>query len=276
MHTRTAGEGAAHADLPTGAILPFLLLSFGLSWALLALMVARPAAVEALSGPLGVTNPLYILAVWAPALAAAGLILMHSGPGGLRRFMGRLSPRGVAPGWWAVALLALPAVKMLGAALNGTPPSGLLVLSPPGEVLLVSAFMLILGPVEELGWRGTLLPLMQRRLAPVWAGILVGAVWAVWHIPAFWLADAPQAAWSLLPFILGVTSVGVIMAVVYNRTGGNLALAVVIHWQLNVAIWPEAQPWENYLTCALAVLLVWRHRAAMLTPGAGETVVVPR
>lgn len=276
MHSRTVDAKGRHADLTVGAIPPFLALAFGLSWAMLALMITRPEAVAAIFGPLGVTNPLYILAVWAPALAAFALILMRCGAAGLRRFLSRLSPRGVARGWWAVALLALPAVKVLGALMNGTPPAGLLVLSPPGEVLLITAFMLILGPVEEFGWRGTLLPLMQRRLAPLWAGGLVGFLWAIWHIPAFWLADAPQAAWALLPFILGVTSVGMIMAVVYNKTGGNLLLAVVIHWQLNVALWPEAQPWENYLTFALAVLLVWQHRDVMLTRKGGETVVVPQ
>jgi membrane protease YdiL (CAAX protease family) len=79
----------------------------------------------------------------------------------------------------------------------------------------------------------------------------------------------------LAPFILGVTAVGVVMAVVYNRTGGNLLLPIVIHWQLNVAFWPEAQPWENYLNVALAVALVWAHRDVMFSRSRGATTVIP-
>jgi len=59
------------------------------------------------------------------------------------------------------------------------------------------------------------------------------------------------------------------------RTGGNLLLPIVIHWQLNVAFWPEAQPWENYLNVALAVALVWAHRDVMFSRSRGATTVIP-
>lgn len=265
-----------NGDLTVADIGPFVLFTFTLSWGLIWLMIVWPERMEAVLGEMGVTNPGYLLAVWSPALVAFGLILYRTGRAGLRRFLLRLSPRGIAPAWWALALLALPLVKIVGAILNGAPLNELLVLSPFREVMLISLFMLFLGPVEEFGWRGTLLPLVQRRMAPMWAGLVVGIIWAVWHVPAFFLGGAPHTAWSLLPFLVGVTAVGVVMAVVYNRTGGNLLLAVVIHWQLNIALWPEAQPWENYLIVLLAVVLVWAHRDVMFSRARAETVAVPR
>jgi len=280
MNERTPAPGAPvrerDADLRVADVGPFLLFTFALTWGLVWLMISWPERMEAVFGEMGVTSPGYLLAVWSPALVAFGLILYRSGRARLWRFLSRLSPRGVTPAWWAVALLALPLVKIAGAVLNGAPWGELLVVSPLREVLMISLFMLFLGPVEELGWRGALLPLVQRRIAPVWAGILVGFVWAVWHIPAFFLDGAPHTAWSLLPFLVGVTAVGVVMAVVYNRTGGNLFLAVVIHWQLNIALWPEAQPWENYLMVLLAVVLVWANRDVMLSTARAETIVVPQ
>ncbi len=272
---RTPGAPQAAKDIATRAVIPFVLLTFGITWGLMALMIFKSDLMESLFGELGVTHPVYILAVWSPAVAAFTLVLRRAGTGGLRRFLGRLSPRGVAPAWWALAFLALPLVKILSAILNGTPCNELLVLQPLGEVLLVTAFMLVLGPVEEFGWRGVMLPLLQRVLAPVWAGLLVGFAWAIWHIPAFFLGGTPHTAWALAPFVIGVTAVGVVMAVVYNRTRGNLLLPIVIHWQLNVAFWPEAQPWENYLNVALAVALVWMHRDTMFSRRPAETTVVP-
>lgn len=262
-------------DLRVGDIGPFLLITFALTWGLVGLMIAWPERMEAILGEMGVTNPGYLLAVWSPALAAFGLIMYRSGGAGLGRFLSRLSPRGVAPAWWALALLALPLVKIAGAVLNGAAFNELLVVSPWREVLMISLFMLFLGPVEEFGWRGTLLPLVQRRLAPVWGGLAVGFIWAVWHIPAFFVGGAPHTAWSLLPFLVGVTAVGVVMAVVYNQTGGSLLPAVVIHWQANIALWPEAQPWENYLVVLLAVVLVWANREVMFSRPRAETMVVP-
>lgn len=275
MQAREPVHTAAPGDIGTRALVPFLLLAFGITWGLMALLIAQGELMESLFGELGVTHPVYILAVWAPGLAAFTLVLLHAGPGGVRRFITRLSPRGVGPGWWGLAFLALPLVKIVSAMLNGTPFSQLLVLQPFGEVLLVTAFMLVLGPVEEFGWRGLMLPLLQRAVAPVWAGLMVGFAWAIWHIPAFYLSGTPHTAWALAPFVIGVTAVGVVMAVVYNRTGGNILLPIVIHWQLNVAFWPEAQPWENYLNVALAAALVWAHRDLMFSRRRAEQTVVP-
>lgn len=270
----TAGNPAS--DLTTQTIWTFVGLTFALTWGLVVILMAFPDTVTTYFGPLSITNPLYICAVWAPALVAILLIILQTGFAGLRRYLGRLVTHNVPWTWWAFVLLGLPAIKIIGASLNGTPVSGWLNLQPFGQMLGISLFMLFLGPVEEFGWRGCLLPLMQRTMTPALAGLIVGLLWAVWHIPAFFLDGAPHTAWSMLPFIVGVTSVGVIMAIVYNKTHGNLALPILIHWQLNIAFWPEAQPWENYLTCALAVLLLWVHRDVMFARDKGLTVVVPK
>jgi membrane protease YdiL (CAAX protease family) len=261
--------------ITTRMIIPFVLLTFGLTWGVVLVLLFAPNVVPSFLGPMGVTNPVYILAVWAPALVAIALILWRVRWAGLRRYFGRVFHQQVGWQWWAFVLLALPAIKIFGAILNGTPFAGWLVPNPFGQVLGISLFMLFLGPVEEFGWRGFLLPLMQRVMTPAWAGVIIGFIWAVWHIPAFFLDGAPHTAWSMAPFIIGVTSVGVVMAVVYNKTGGNLLFPILIHWQLNIAFWPEAQPWENYLNLVLAVILLWVHREVMFDRSKGLTEVVP-
>lgn len=262
-------------DLGTVHLVPFFLLTFALTWGLGAALVVFPDQLTAVFGELSVTNPLYLIMTWSPGLVGLLLVVLVTGLSGLRRYFGRLFDASVPTAWWAFVLLALPALKMTGALLNGTPITGLLNLDPFGTILSMSVFMLFLGPVEEFGWRGVALPLMQRLTAPVWAGAIVGFVWAFWHLPAFYFGGTPQSAWSVLPFLIGVTSIGVVMAVVYNKTGGNLLFPILIHWQLNIAFWPEAQPWENYLSAALALVLLWVHRDVMFVRGNGQTEVVP-
>jgi uncharacterized protein len=266
---------AGTCDLGVGHLAPFFLLTFALTWGLGAALVIFPDQIAALFGELSVTNPLYLIMTWSPGLVGLLLVFITTGLSGLRRFFGRLFDASIPLAWWTFVLLALPVLKMTGALLNGTPITGLLNLSPFGEILSMSIFMLFLGPVEEFGWRGVALPLMQRLTAPVWAGLIVGFVWAFWHLPAFYVGGAPHSAWAMLPFLIGVTSVGVVMAVVYNKTGGNLLLPILTHWQLNIAFWPEAQPWENYLNLALALVLLWVHRDVMFDREKGLTEVVP-
>jgi uncharacterized protein len=262
-------------DLGVVHLAPFFLLTFALTWGLGAAFVIFPDQITAIFGELSVTNPLYLIMTWSPGLVGMLLVVITTGLSGLRRFFGRLFDASVPLAWWAIVLLALPVLKMTGALLNGTPITGLVNLSPFGEIFSMSVFMLFLGPVEEFGWRGVALPLMQRLRAPVWAGVIVGFIWAFWHLPAFFIGGAPQSAWALLPFLIGVTATGVVMAVVYNKTSGNLLFPILTHWQLNIAFWPEAQPWENYLSVALALVLLWVHRDVMFDRDKGLTEVVP-
>ena len=67
-------------------------------------------------------------------------------------------------------------------------------------VVPVFFFVLVLGgPLgEEPGWRGLLLPtLAERSTFPV-AGIVVGIVWAIWHLPLFLIPARPKLTcrWS--------------------------------------------------------------------------------
>lgn len=273
-HTQNFAESHS-TDVRTGYLVPYTILTFGITWSVMTLLILFPQYVPAFLGPMGVTHPLYILAVWCPGLVAMILIVTSTGFAGLRRYFGRLFHVNASWGWWAFVLLGLPALKIVGAMLNGAPINQWLNLQPFWGVLGISLFMLFLGPVEEFGWRGFFLPLMQRVMTPAMAGLIIGFLWAIWHIPAFFLDGAPHTAWSMLPFIIGVTSVGTVMAVVYNKTNGNLLFPILIHWQLNIEFWPEAQPWENYLNLALAIVLLWVHRDVMFSRGKGLTEVVP-
>jgi membrane protease YdiL (CAAX protease family) len=126
---------------------------------------------------------------------------------------------------------------------------------------------LLIGPIGEFGWRGVALPLLQQRFAPLWAGLILGGLWALWHVPAFFMSGTPQSGWALGPFFLGVLAVGFLLTPLFNAARGSLLIAALYHFQMNNPAWPEAQPWENYLFALLAVIVVVLNRKAMLTRG---------
>lgn len=136
--------------------------------------------------------------------------------------------------------------------------------------------MAIKGPVEEFGRRGLALPLLQRKLAPIWAGLILGAIWGVWHFPAFQLSGTPQSAWSFTPFFVGSVAVSVICTQLFNASRGSILLPALFHFQLINPIWPDAQPYDTLFFAAAALLVVWFNRKVMFSREWGLTEVIPK
>jgi membrane protease YdiL (CAAX protease family) len=262
-------------DVPTRALLPFFALTFVASWAILLPYVLFPASLAAAFGELSASHPLFLLAVYGPAIAAFVVVGYYAGVGGLRRFVGRLALWRCSPIWYAFLLIGIPLVFFAGAALAGRLPEGWRPFDNAGALLGAMFFMAILGPVEEFGWRGVALPLMQRKLAPAWAGLILGAIWGAWHLPAFFLSGTPQGAWSFTPFLAGSIAISVILTPLFNRSRGSLLLAAFYHYQMINPLWPDAQPWDYVLFVALAAVIVWLCRESMFDRSAGVTEVAP-
>lgn len=272
----TGSPGAGRDPVAFGALLPFLLITFGLAWGILALFIFLPDPMTALFGALTGRHPLFFLAVYAPAIAAVVVIVRSAGTGGLQRFLGRLLHWRCTPAWYGFLVLGIPLVFLGGAALKGNLFTEPFPLPSLPALLAALALTAIKGPVEEFGWRGLALPLLQRRLAPLWAGLVLGVVWGFWHLPAFLLSGTPQGAWSFAPFFAGSVAVSVILTPLFNQSRGSILLPALFHFQLNNPIWPDAQPYDSALFVAVAVLVAWLNRKALFTREGAVTGVIPR
>jgi uncharacterized protein len=118
------------------------------------------------------------------------------------------------------------------------------------------------------------LPLLQRRFAPFWAGLILGVIWATWHIPAFLIGGTPQSAWAFGPYFIGVVSISVLLTPLFNAARGSLLIAALYHFQMMNPIFPNAQPWDTLLFFLAAVVVVWMNRHNMFRRGAGVTDVL--
>ena len=270
---QTASLDIRQDQVPFRALLPFFLLTFGLAWGIFAIFIFLPD-IAALFGEVSGSHPLFILAVYTPAISAFLLIAMSGGLSGLGRYLSRLLLWRAPLAWYAFLILGIPLIYALGAAAKGNLVGGFPSFTGP-ELLAAMAFMLILGPVEEFGWRGLALPLLQRRLAPIWAGLILGLIWGVWHLPAFFLSGTPQSAWGFTPFLVGSISVSVILTPLFNASRGSILLAALYHFQLNNPLWPDAQPYDTWFFVATAVLVVWLNRATMFSRTGAVTAVIP-
>jgi membrane protease YdiL (CAAX protease family) len=253
----------------------FFFLTFLLAWGILGLYIFLPGVMTRTFGELTGMHPLFFLAVYAPAVAAVTIVLLRTGPAGLVRYLSRLLLWRANWKWYAFLILGIPLIFYAGAAIKGNLFTASWPFASVGSLLSALFFFAIKGPVEELGWRGLAQPLLQRRLAPFWAGLVIGLVWALWHLPAFLLSGTPQGGWSFAPFFLGSVGLAVIMTPLFNRSGGSILLAAVFHFQVINPIWPDIQPYDNWMVLAAAAVVVWCNRGTMFTRAGAVTTVVP-
>ncbi len=260
--------------MKTKTLIPFLALTFGLTWGLAALLFLFYDQIVAIFGEVSPSNPLFILAVYSPGIAGFLLVLRHYGLKGLGSFLRRLALWRAPIAWWLLLVLGIPLMFYAGAAIKGS-LGGPFPFSPWYAALPALAMALLLGPIEEFGWRGLALPLLQRRFAPFWAGLILGLIWAVWHIPSFLIGGTPQSAWAFGPYFIGMVAICIILTGLFNAAKGSLLIAYLFHFQVNSPLWPDAQPWDTLFFVIAAAVIVALNRKSMFQKGAGVTEVLP-
>jgi len=179
-----------------------------------------------------------VAALWfvCPGLAAVLLAYRERGLAGagalLKRAFDveRIKPRI----WYAPILLIAPAaavVSFVVLRLAGTP------VPAPHFTLLgalgLSAIFFIAAMGEELGWSGYAIDPMQKRWGPLRAGLLLGAVWAMFHYPA--LLEAHRSVAWIAWWSLGTVATRVVMVWLYNRTGWSVFGVILVHMMVNLS-----------------------------------------
>ena len=212
-------------------ITAFFVLAFVLSWSIRIGM--NITSLDA--------APLKLLAEFGPAIAALIVTAAVNGPAGVRTLLGRVRKFRVNP-WWYVLVLFGPVVLQLvsiGAFVLLGGPGGQFQF--PGLALpIILTIGIILSLGEEIGWRGFALPHLQPRSNPLVASLIIGVLWAFWHVPGditnLSLLTSPSTYIAFLWFLGLTVSGSVLMAWVYNRTGGSLLLIALSHLSLT-ALW---------------------------------------
>ena len=255
-------------------LVSFMGLTFGLSWVPMSLFILFADQLTPLFGEMSATHPVFLLAVYAPGISGIVLVWRHYGLQGLGTFFRRLTLWRAPIQWWLFLLLGIPAIIYTAAAIRGTITEPFRFM-PWYLVFPALAQSMLLGPMgEEFGWRGLALPLLQRRLSPFWASLILGVVWATWHAPAFLMSGTPQRAWSFGPFFLGLIAVTVIMTPLFNASRGSLLIAILYHLNIMNPIFPDAQPYDSFLLAIVAVIIIWLNRDTMFRRGSGVTDVL--
>ncbi len=257
-------------------MLRFFSLTYAVTWTCFVVSIAlsgsSPSFVSSLSA---LRTPLLILGTFAPALVALGLTARAEGVAGVRVLLRRTYQWPSTMRWYLFAVGYLAAIKLAVAVTHrllahewprfGTEPW-----------YLIAAAIVISTPVqagEEIGWRGYALPRLGARIGLARASLLLGLIWACWHLPLFFVPGLNQYGQSFPLFVLGGIALSVAIAWLYAHTEGSIGMAMLMHSAVNqtTGIVPTSVPGATNpfaLSSSLAgwlfVALLWMSAAYFL------------
>lgn len=185
-----------------------------------------------------------VLITLGPFVSAFAMQAMLNGRAGVRHLLRRMVKVRVSWIWYLIVLIGIPLFLVAGAMLM---PGALAAMDLGGADYLgyLVQFPLVLalgGPLlEEPGWRGFAQPRLEARFGywgPLLGTLILGIIWAAWHFPQYMMPEwaAQNGGFSLLSmliYIAGVLPIAVILAWIYNVTGGSLFMTILAHTSIN-------------------------------------------
>jgi membrane protease YdiL (CAAX protease family) len=268
------------------SVLTYIALTFAISWGGHLLAIGGPGSLPGTPAQFDRLLPLVILAMLAgPSIAGLLMTGLVAGKVGYRELLDRLLRWRVGARWYAVALLTAPVVMTsVPLALALVEPELLprLFTTDARASLLGLAIVagLAAGIFEELGWTGFAIPRLRLQSGVLATGLIMGAVWAAWHLLVnIWSSGTPASELSLALFLHSfIFSVGVLpayrvlMVWVYEHTGGTLLLAMLMHASLtasNVAFVPAATGGTLVAWSLVIAVALWVVVAVVAVAGGG-------
>lgn len=250
----------------------FLAITLGLSyfvfWGPLAFFqVTAISFVDNKKGPAWAIA-LFMTGGFVPSLVAITLTGIKEGRAGLTQLWRRVIQIRIGRRWYlaAIGLVGFGSAcqiafnYLLGHSFNFS----LFLTQLPSLLPLI-----VLGPLsEELGWRGYAQTRLQTRWNPLVSGLVVGMVWALWHLPIFLIPGTSQHELNVpfLGFFSGITALSILFAWLQYHTGGSIWTAVFFHWIFTYAVQVittgiTRSPLYNWLEYApyvlAAVVITW-------------------
>lgn len=243
MTTAPVQPASAHQGLlARHPLVSFFVMAYAFSWLVWTPWVlgedgAGLLPIKLSDATSGLLNAAAILA--GPTLAAFIMTGTTEGGAGVRRLLGRYVLWRVGIQWYLFALIGVPLIMLLGTVVVSGDLPNLGALGGPSYVLSYLAFFVLVfifgGPLlEEPGWRGFALPRLERLHGPLVGTLILGVLWALWHLPEFlvpsWAASSGGGGiLGITQFVVITITFAIVITWVFNNTQASLLLVMLVH-----------------------------------------------
>ncbi|MFA9429425.1 type II CAAX prenyl endopeptidase Rce1 family protein [Egicoccus sp. AB-alg2] len=175
-------------------------------------------------------------------LAGASWVVRRRGPSYRREFLRRVwDPRRIPAAWWLALVAVATGPALVGAAVTRVTGTAATVPDHGVEAVAgVVVFALAAGLVEEPGWRGAASDAWQATTRPLLAATGIGTLWALWHLPLYFVDGSYQHGleFGSLRFWLTnlvLVQLGVLYLWLANGSRGSILVPILAHAGFNVA-----------------------------------------
>jgi CAAX protease family protein len=210
----------------------YALIAYAVSWAIEIPLALRAQGIIALNVPFSI----HYLAAFGPFIAGIVLTLQETGLAGLKDLIHRAIKWRVDLIWWIVAFSPLLIFLMVAGVMRFVQGSwvdfrilGRIEFLPDLGITSLFLWLATYGFGEEVGWRGYLLPRLQRNQSAWRATLFLWMIWATWHVPSFFYLHTVTGPGSLVGFLLGILAGAVFLTWLYNSSGGSILIVAVWH-----------------------------------------------
>jgi len=210
----------------------YLIITFSISWFGWFILITTGKEP-------GFFNFWKLLAAFGPSLAGLLSIIFKSGKDGLQKLWRQLIFWRVPWQWYAISLAGPPLLMLIALGIHILLGGEGLIFNDPTElyrvipVFLLVFFFSVLG--EEIGWRGFTLPFLQERFNAMQSSVILGFIWALWHLPLWWIPGDFHQQLPLIWFIIQTMTITILYTWIFNATDGSLLIILLLHTASNTA-----------------------------------------
>jgi uncharacterized protein len=248
----------------TEALATFFIATFAITWpCFIAVARLSKAGAGNPGGVHGAAQLVLFVGIFAPALVAVSLTIVTEGAAGLPNLLEPLFAWRVHARWYLFAITYMAVIKLSVAVVHriavgfwprfGTDPWYVIIAATFGSVIVGGQ------SGEEIGWRGYALPRLATRFGFPIASVLLGVVWALWHLPLFFVIGADTQGQSFVVYGIQVVALSVAITWLYLRVGRSLLLVMLMHSAINQSkdIVPSATDGAHQVLTSHASLVAW-------------------
>jgi len=217
-------------------LVKYLLLTFLISWIFFIGVVLLSNGQWSDKGVLNLLQPILVFfGVVSPSLVALFLLYQHGEKTEIQKILNKVVQWKVGIRWYLFAAGYIVFIKLLVAVLYKVLTGLWPVFGPEPWYFMAGAVFIStwVQAGEEIGWRGFALPRLTEKFGLPLATMILGLIWAAWHLPLFFVPGASTYGQSFLLYTLQVTALSVTLGWLYWRTKGSLLLIMLMHAAVN-------------------------------------------